>query len=72
MESGARQRVDDLWFSTDHKIPTGSVTEYFSEVSSGAVSLTGEVIGPFRLGQKLSYYSNRRTCNLAMLFALCI
>lgn len=67
MEDNARERMEDLWFSTDRKVATGSVTEYFSEVSNGAVSLTGEVIGPFRLGQKLSYYSNRRMYDLETL-----
>jgi immune inhibitor A len=52
--------MEDLWFSTDRKIPTGSVTEYYSEASNGAVSMSGEVIGPFTLDNDLSYYSNHR------------
>ena len=53
------ERTKDLWFSTN-KIPTGSVTEYYSEVSNNAVSLTGEVIGPFTLKEKMAYYANDR------------
>jgi immune inhibitor A len=53
-----KERVKDLWFSTDCKVPTGSVNEYFSEVSNGAVNIAGEVIGPFTLSHKMSYYSN--------------
>ncbi|KAH6642487.1 immune inhibitor A peptidase M6-domain-containing protein [Boeremia exigua] len=50
-------RTKDLWFSTN-KIPTGSVTDFYSEVSNNAVSLTGEVVGPFTLREKMSHYAN--------------
>jgi immune inhibitor A len=60
MAAGTKQRINDLWFSTDRKVPTGSVAEYYSEVSNGAVELSGEVVGPFTLSKKMSYYSNRR------------
>ena len=53
------ERTKDLWFSTG-KISTGSVTEYYSEVSNNAVSLTGEVIGPFTLKETMAYYANER------------
>lgn len=53
------ERTKDLWFSTN-KIPTGSVTEYYSEVSNNAVSLTGEVIGPLVLKEKMAHYANER------------
>lgn len=36
----------------------GSVTEYFSKVSNGNISLTGEVVGPVSLQHSLSYYAN--------------
>jgi immune inhibitor A len=58
MAPGTKQRTEDLWFSTDRRVSTGSVAEYYSEVSNGAVSLTGEVIGPFTLSKKRSYYAN--------------
>ncbi|KAF3002949.1 hypothetical protein E8E13_003957 [Curvularia kusanoi] len=51
------ERTKELWFSTGH-IPTGSVTEYYSEVSNNAVSLTGEVIGPFTLKDNMAHYAN--------------
>ncbi|KAG9204786.1 hypothetical protein G6514_010017 [Epicoccum nigrum] len=51
------ERTKELWFSTG-KLPTGSVTEYYSEVSNNAVSLTGEVVGPFTLKEKMAYYAN--------------
>jgi immune inhibitor A len=60
MACGTKQRMEDLWFSTERKVPTGSVAEYYSEISNGAVILTGEVIGPFTLSHKKSYYSNHR------------
>lgn len=59
MAPGTKQRMEDLWFSTDRKIHTGSVAEYYSEVSNGAVEITGEVVGPFMLSKKMAYYSNR-------------
>jgi immune inhibitor A len=60
MSAGAKQRFEDLWFSTG-KIPTGSVTEYYQEVSNGRISLTGEVVGPFTLSQNQAYYANNST-----------
>jgi immune inhibitor A len=59
MAPSTKERVKDLWFSVDRKVPTGSVKEYFSEVSNCAVEFAGEVIGPFTLSHKLSHYSNR-------------
>lgn len=64
MVGGTKQRMEDLWFSTERQVPTGSVAEYYSEVSNGAVTLTGEVVGPFTLSHKKSYYSNHRMCSL--------
>jgi M6 family metalloprotease-like protein len=45
--------------------PTGSVNEYFSEASNGAVNFDGEVVGPFPLSNRLSYYANRRKNNFS-------
>jgi len=58
MKPGAKERFQDLFFSTGRKWPTGSVTEYFQEVSNGKISFTGEVIGPFSLPQDVEYYAN--------------
>ena len=57
MGAGAKQRFQDLFFSTG-KIPTGSVNEYYQEVSKGKISLAGEVIGPFTLSHEMKYYAN--------------
>jgi immune inhibitor A len=48
----------DLFFSTGRTIPTGSVNEYYHEVSRALVSLSGDVIGPYTLSQPASYYAN--------------
>ncbi|KAF9701347.1 hypothetical protein EKO04_000310 [Ascochyta lentis] len=58
---GTIERTQDLWFSTGGKIPTGSVTEFYSEVSNNAISMTGEVIGPFTLKENMSYYANNQS-----------
>ena len=46
----------DLFFSTG-KIPTGSVREYFTEVSNNLITITGEVVGPYRLPRTLATYA---------------
>ena len=46
----------DLFFSTG-KIPTGSVREYFTEVSGGLITIVGEVVGPYRLPRTLAAYA---------------
>jgi immune inhibitor A len=46
----------DLFFSTG-KIANGSVREYFSEVSNGLLTLSGEVVGPYRLPRTLAVYA---------------
>jgi len=46
----------DLFFST-RKIPTGSVREYFTEASHGLLTLSGEVVGPYRLPRTLAAYA---------------
>lgn len=57
MANGAEQRFRDLFFSTG-KIATGSVTEYYTDVSGGKISLTGEVSGPHRMPLKLAEYAH--------------
>lgn len=57
MEANAAQHFKDLFFSTG-KIETGSVTEYYNEVSGGKISLSGEVVGPLRMPRKLSAYAH--------------
>jgi immune inhibitor A len=57
MGSDGAQYFKDLFFSTG-KIPTGSVTEYYNDVSGGKISLTGEVLGPYRMPLTLKNYAN--------------
>jgi immune inhibitor A len=47
----------DLFFS-EGVIPTGSVREYYLEVSGGLVELVGQVVGPIRMPQTLAWYAN--------------
>jgi immune inhibitor A len=46
----------DLFFSTG-KIPTGSVREYFAEVTDNLINLAGQVVGPYRLPRSLATYA---------------
>jgi immune inhibitor A len=56
MAGGAKERFQELFFSTG-KIPTGSVSEYFADVSNGKISLAGEIVGPFTMPQTLVQYA---------------
>ena len=57
MGAGAKERFQNLFFSTG-KIATGSVNEYYQEVSRGKISLAGEALGPFTLSHNKAYYAN--------------
>ena len=48
----AANYFNDLFFSSG-VIPTGSVNEYYSDVSGGRVSITGRVVGPYTLSNPL-------------------
>jgi immune inhibitor A len=52
----AADHFRDLFFSTG-KLATGSVREYFSEVSNNLITLTGQVVGPYRLPRTLATYA---------------
>ena len=52
-----KKRFENLFFSTG-VISTGSVKEYYSEVTNGLVTISGEVLGPFRMPKKLGSYAN--------------
>lgn len=56
IRSDAAKYFNTLFFSHG-EIPTGSVTEYYEEVSGGRVSITGSIYGPYTLPQKAEYYS---------------
>jgi immune inhibitor A len=70
MAPDTKQRMEDLWFSTGGKVPTGSVTEYYSEVSNGAVELKGEVVGPFTLSKEMGFYGAGSKSFSSFLFGL--
>ena len=55
--AGTKDRFQDIFFSTG-QISTGSVTEYYSNVSGANISITGNVEGPFKLPNDLAYYAN--------------
>ncbi|KGO60004.1 hypothetical protein PEX1_086260 [Penicillium expansum] len=57
MRSDAASYFKRIFFSNG-SMEHGSVTEYFSKVSNGNISLTGEVVGPVSLQHSLSYYAN--------------
>lgn len=52
-----KKRFNDLFFS-EGVIPTGSVKEYYKEVTNGLITITGQVAGPFRMPKKLSEYAH--------------
>lgn len=50
-------RFADLFFSAG-TVPPGSVKEYFADVTGGLVDIVGEVVGPLRTAEPLSWYTN--------------
>ncbi|KAL7949234.1 M6 metalloprotease [Trichoderma barbatum] len=57
---GAKERFQNLFFSTG-QVATGSVKEFYQEVSGGKISLDGEVIGPLPLRREKAYYANGKS-----------
>ena len=53
----SKKNYEDLFFSKG-VIPTGSVREYFNEVTNGLINIEGEVVGPLMMPKKISYYAN--------------
>jgi immune inhibitor A len=51
------QHFEELFFSTG-VLPNGSVREYFDEVTNGLVTITGQVVGPYRMPRTLADYAN--------------
>jgi immune inhibitor A len=51
------QHFEELFFSTG-VLPNGSVKEYFDEVTNGLVTITGQVVGPYRLPRTLAEYAH--------------
>ena len=50
-------RFEELFFSTGSLV-TGSVQEYFTDVSGGLVEIVGQVVGPLRMQETLEWYAN--------------
>ncbi len=48
---------DELFFSLG-KLPTGSVREYYREVTHGLIDIQGQVVGTYRLPKTLAQYAN--------------
>jgi immune inhibitor A len=48
---------EELFFSSG-TLATGSVRDYFREVSNGLVDVQGDVVGPYQLPQTLAAYAN--------------
>jgi immune inhibitor A len=53
----SQSHFEDLFFSTG-VLPHGSVREYYTEVTNGLITLTGDVVGPYRMPKTLAYYAN--------------
>src|SRR5262249_16763656 len=51
------QHFQDLFFSTG-VLPHGTVREFYTEVTSGLITLDGTVVGPYRMPQTLAWYAN--------------
>lgn len=54
--AGAADRFEELFFSTG-QIATGSVKEYFHDVTGGTINIVGEVAGPFTMPRTLANYA---------------
>jgi immune inhibitor A len=50
-------RFEELFFWTGSLV-TGSVKEYFTDVSGGLVEIVGEVVGPLRMQETMEWYAN--------------
>ncbi len=53
-----KSHFEDLFFSLNRKVTTGSVREYFREVSQDKIDIQGEVVGPYRLPKTLKQYAH--------------
>ncbi len=57
MASATKANFEKLFFSQG-EMATGSVREYYKEVTHGLIDIQGEVVGPFRLPEKITTYAN--------------
>jgi len=51
--------------------PTGSMTDYYEEISYGQFQVTGSVYGWYRLPQTMSYYQGASGCNGLCAYPTC-
>jgi|GEM_PF-1206745 len=54
---GTAGKFDTLLFSSG-AVPTGSMKEYWDEVAYGEISVSGDVVGWFRMPEDYSYYAS--------------
>ena len=52
-----KKYFDDLFFS-QNVVATGSVKEYYKDVTRGAVDMSGKVVGPYMMPKNLKSYAN--------------
>ena len=53
----SKAEFEKLFFSTG-QVATGSVAEYFADVSHGLVSIGGKVVGPYLLPKTIKHYAD--------------
>ena len=53
----SKSHFEDLFFSLG-KITTGSVREYYREVTNGKIDIQGQVVGPYRMPKTLKQYAH--------------
>jgi immune inhibitor A len=51
------QHFEELFFSTG-VLANGSVKEYFDEITNGLVTITGQVVGPYRMPRTMAQYAH--------------
>ncbi len=52
-----KEHFEELFFSQG-QLPTGSVRDFYQEVTNGLIDIEGEVVGPYRLPRTLAAYAN--------------
>jgi len=52
-----KKQFQDLFFS-EGVLSTGSVKEYYKEVTNGLVNIAGEIVGPYRMPRTLKAYAH--------------
>jgi immune inhibitor A len=59
---GTTDYMQNLLFSKGTRKPVGSLSDYYRDVSGGIItSMTGKIVGPYVLPQKMSYYANKES-----------